>query len=294
MGCTSSTTKFYQFGLNGALFYQQEAQDFISHINSIPIPNTSILKNAQERDNLKKKLELFYSLLDEWQSRILEIYAKAKKQFGSDLKSRDSKLFILGQSILMIACLFSGTKKNFQEIQDYLKKNVQHGIFVKPLFQKGKLVIEYIFNFSRDLFMANHQLFSLETMLSSLMTELQKRLLQSSDPDILLPLLSDNEKDFEKTVLEFMIDRTSVMLVAMMYNNSNYNFHRINNTLHFVQERFVGGEYADEEKCSYMKEWIKKNPELFWKFGRKKVNDQEPGEWMGYKTYFTRVEDTYA
>lgn len=294
MGCTSSTTKFYQYGLNGALFYQQEAQDFISHINSIPIPNTSIFKNTQEKDNLKKKLELFYNLFDEWQSRILEIYVKAKKQLSSDLKSRDSKLFILGQSILLMTCLFSGSKTNFHEIQDYLKKNVQHGIFVKPLFQKGKLMIEYIFNFSRDLFLANHQIFSLETMLSSLMTQIQKAFLQPPDLDNLLPLLTNNEKDFEKTVLEFIIDRTSVMLVGMVYNNSSYNFHRINNTLHLIQERFVGGEYADEEKCSYLKEWIKKNPELFWKFGRKKVNELDPGEWMGYKAYFTRVEDTYA
>lgn len=294
MGCTSSTTKFYQFGLNGALFYQPEAQEFISHINTIPIPNTSIFKNSQEKENLKKKLELFYNLFDEWQSRISEIYISAKKQFSSDLKSRDTKLFIMGQSVLFMLCLFSGSKEKFYEIQDFLKKNVQHGIFVKPLFQKGRLVIEYIFNFSRHLFLENSQIFSLETMLSNLMTQLQKGLLQLEDLDVLLPLLSDNEKGFEKMVLEFMVERTGVMMVGMIYNNSSFNFHRINNSLHLIQERFVGGEYANEEKCSYMKEWIKKNPDLFWKFGKKKVNEPDPGDWMGYRAYYTRVEEAYV
>jgi hypothetical protein len=296
MGCSASKTKYYQFGLNGALFYEQEAVEFLSHINTIPIPDASMSNTQPMREKLKLILQYFYSLFDEWQAKILEVYRTSKNLFGCDLKPRDEKLFILGQSILMMLCLFSGSKKSFEECKDLLRKNVKHAIFVKPIFSKGREIIEFIFRFSREVFLMNAKIFSLETMLTNLMKGLQKVLLQLSEEElnVLLPLLTDNEKEMGKIIADFSVERTGIIITAMIYRNSCYNLHRVNSSLQLIREMFVGGEYANEETCHYLKEWIKKDVDLFWMFGRKLKNESSPGEWLGYKAYYTRVEDTYV
>lgn len=293
MGCSSSSnhiTKYHQIGLNGLLLTESESSEFLTQISSIPQAFGPLI-SPDEEIKLLSVLKALIPFFEDWKKYIIETYSSIKNNLSSQIKTMDQKLTIAGTSILIMGMISAGNSDKIFEFQDLIRKNSRHSFLTKPLFTKGKGLIELLFSMGRKILEINQKITSFELIIHKTFS-LWKDFLEKPTKDQLESMKTLLDCNFQPSKIKsFVEDRAGVMMTGIIYYQSQYNMHKVNSSVELIWERLVGGDYASEEICEFLKEWIKKDQDLFWIYAKKLKNDKVPAEWRGFKAYFNRVED---